>query len=97
VRIVNKTKVENIKKAVSEISTYSQAELEFNRNHNVTPWAAMAMYLISKEGETAQSASSHYGRKYGAVHAATKKIEANIEKYTPYLNQILERAEQCGC
>ena len=57
----------------------------------------MAMYLISKEGETAQSASSHYGRKYGAVHAATKKIEANIEKYTPYLNQILERAEQCGC
>ena len=95
-RIVDKTKVENIKKAVSEVSSYSQAELEYNRNHNVTPWAAMAMYLISKEGETAQSAAAHYGRKYGAVHAATKKIDANIERYLPHLNKILERAEQCG-
>jgi hypothetical protein len=54
------------------------------------------MYLISKEGETANKTASHYGRKYGAVHSIRKKIDADPDRYKPYLDKIHNWIESCG-
>jgi len=96
VRIIDKSKIESIKRAVEEVSGLTNAELEFNRNHTVTPWASLAMYLIYSEGETAANTAKHYGRKHPTVHHVVKKINADPEKYTPHLDRIRERASQCG-
>lgn len=95
-RIIDKNRIEKIKEAVVDVSGYSSIELELNRNHTVTPWASLGMYLITKEGETAKNASAHYGRRHGAVHVVTRKIESDLEKYQPHLDKILERVKQCG-
>jgi len=96
VRIIDRNKIENIKRAVSSVSGFGEAELRISRDHTVTPWASMGMYLISQEGETAHKAASHYGRKYGAVYAIKKKIEKQPERFQPYLDKIQHRIDSCG-
>ena len=95
-RIIDKGKIENIKKAVSSVSGFGEAELMHSRDHTVTPWASLGMYLITKEGETATNAGSHYGRKHGAVHAIIKKIEEKPDKFQPYLDRIQQKVSSCG-
>jgi hypothetical protein len=96
VRIVDKKKIDSIKKAVVAVSGHGEAELRISRDHTVTPWASLGMYLISKEGETANKTASHYGRKYGAVHSIRKKIDADPDRYKPYLDKIHNWIESCG-
>lgn len=96
VRIVDRNRVESIKKAVSSVSGFGEAELRISRDHTVTPWASLGMHLISKEGETLANAGSHYGRKPAAVNAINRKIKSNPERFKPHLDKILERIESCG-
>lgn len=95
-RIIDNNRIETIKKAVSSVSGFGEAELMHSRDHTVTPWASLGMYLISQEGETAHKTASHYGRKYGAVYAIKKKIEEKPEKFQPYLDKIQQKVSSCG-
>lgn len=92
-RLINKDRIEEIKKAVVEVSSLSMIELETSRKHTVTPWATIGMYLIAKEGETADKAAAHFGRQAGIVYRVVKKIDSDIDKYQPFIDRILERVD----
>ena len=95
-RIVDKSSIENIKKAVSSVSGFGEAELMHSRDHTVTPWASLGMHLISKEGETLANAGSHYGRKPAAVFAINQKIKKKPDMFQPYLDRIQQKVNSCG-
>jgi hypothetical protein len=92
-RLVNSKRIEAIKKAIVDVSGKSMIELETSRKHTVTSWATLGMYLMTKEGETAESAAKHYGRKQGIVYRKIKEIEDKLDDYQPVIDKILERVE----
>ena len=92
-RLVNSKRIEAIKKAIVDVSGKSMIELETSRKHTVTSWATLGMDLMTKEGETAESAAKHYGRKQGIVYRKVKEIEDKLDHYQPVIDKILERVE----
>ena len=78
-KLIRKRKTTNLVRALSEVSGYSKEEIITSRNHNVTPWARLGMYVAkTRDGKSFEEAANMFGRHFTTGWLSVKKVEDGL-------------------
>ena len=88
-KLVKKNTVEHIMKAVTDVSGYSAEELRSSKQHSITSWAHLGIYVANQSGLTIEDASALFGRHFATGHACIKKVKHNFEDVEADIKDII--------
>ena len=82
-KLIRKRKTTNLVREISEVSGYTQEEILTSRNHNVTPWARLGMYVAkTRDGKSFEEAAHMFGRHFTTGWLSVKKVEDSLATET---------------
>ena len=88
-RLVRKNTKDNILKAVAEVSGYEEDELKESKQHSVTSWVHLGIYVANEAGMTIEDAANLFGRHFATGHASIKKVKSNFDDVEDEVKEIV--------
>tara|TARA_Y100000401_G_scaffold103251_1_gene94120 strand:- start:118 stop:423 length:306 start_codon:yes stop_codon:yes gene_type:complete len=88
-RLVRKNTKNNIIKAVTKVSGYNEEELKESKQHSVTSWVHLGIYVANEAGMTIEDAAGLFGRHFATGHASIKKVKKKFPQVEDEIKEIV--------
>jgi hypothetical protein len=88
-KLVKKNANEHIMEAVIDVSGYTKEELLTSRQHSITSWVHLGIYVAKQSGMTIEESATLFGRHFATGHASIKKVKKNFAEVEDDLKDIL--------
>jgi len=88
-KLVRKNTKDNIIKAVTEVSGYNEEELKESKQHSVTSWVHLGIYVANEAGLTIEDAAGLFGRHFATGHASIQKVKKKFPEVEDEIKEIV--------
>ena len=78
-KLLTKFDLDNIVKAVSDISGYTEFQLTLHKKHAYTAWVHLGIYAARDMGASIEDAGKAFNRLIPTGHACISKVSAEVK------------------